>query len=123
MYVLSNMAIKASIAVMLLRLTIERTHRLIVWITIVLTEVYSAAFFFLFIFQCSPSSYFWTQWAGGRGSCVNPHITVNLTYVYSALTCAGDWIFAILPIFLVYKLQMERRQKALVALILAMGAM
>ena len=117
------MAIKASIAVMLLRLTTERTHRLIIWITIIITEVYALFFFFLFILQCQPSSYFWTQWAGGKGKCINPMITVNSTYAYSAITCAGDWIFAILPFFLVWKLQMEKRQKYLVALILAMGAM
>lgn len=117
------MAIKASIAVMLLRLTIVRTQRLIIWTTIIITELYSASFFFLFVFQCSPSSYFWTQWTGGKGSCINPQVTVDSVYVYSAITCAGDWIFAILPFFLVWKLQMETRQKFLVALILAMGAM
>lgn len=117
------MAIKGSIAVMLLRLCTHRTHRLIIWTTIIITELYSAVFFFLFIFQCRPSSYFWTQHTGGKGSCINPTITVNFTYAYSAITCAGDWTFAILPFFLVWKLQMGQRQKILVAVILAMGAM
>lgn len=122
-YVISNMAIKASIAVMLLRLTIIKIHRIIIWINIVVLEIYSTCFFFLFIFQCSPSSYFWTQYTGGKGSCINPTALVNVTYGYSAITCVSDWIFAILPFFLVWKLQMKPRAKLLVALILAMGAM
>ena len=117
------MAIKASIAVMLLRLTIIKVHRIIIWVTILVTELYSAFFFFLFVFQCQPSSYFWTQYTGGKGSCINPMITVRVTYVYSALICIGDWTLAILPFFLVWKLQMKPRAKLLVALILATGAM
>lgn len=117
------MAIKLSIAIMLLRLTIDCTHRLIIIITIVVTEVYSTVFFFLFVFQCRPSSYFWTQFTGGSGSCMNPQITVNASYAYSAVTCLSDWIFAILPWFLVWNLQMPQRQKSLIAVILSLGAM
>ena len=118
------MAIKASIALMLLRLTIIKVHRIIIWTTIIITEAFSAFFFFLFIFQCRPSSYFWTQYAGSsKGSCINSIVIVRVTYVYSALICVGDWIFAIIPFFLVWKLQMKPREKVVVAMILAMGAM
>ena len=116
------MAIKASIAVMLLRLTVIPWHRIALWTTLIITEVYSAGFFLLFIFQCQPSSYFWTQYTGAKGSCINPNITVSGTYAYSAITCVGDWTYAILPFFLVWKLQMNTRSKATVALILALGA-
>ena len=122
-YVLSNMAIKASIAVMLLRLTVNATQRIILWVVLLITELYAMVFFFLFIFQCRPSSYFWTQFTGGSGSCIDPTITVNAVYVYSAITCVGDWVFATLPFFLVWKLQINTRAKIQVALILAMGAM
>ena len=116
------MAIKASIAVMLLRLTIDRIHRTIIWATLITTEVYSTFFFFLFVFQCLPSSYFWNQYTGGEGSCLEPGIVVRSTYGYSAIVCLTDWIFATLPFFLVWKLQMNRKTKISVALILAMGA-
>ena len=116
------MAIKASLAIMLLRLTIVRTHRIIIWITIIVTEVFSAFFFLLFIFQCRPSSYFWTMFTGAKGSCINPMIIVRVTYIYSALICIGDWTLAIIPYFIVRKLQMRPRAKMLVAIILSMGA-
>jgi hypothetical protein len=117
------MAIKLSIAIMLLRLTIDCTHRIIIITTIIITELYSLAFFFIFIFQCQPSSFFWTQLTGGSGSCMSAQITVNTAYAYSAVTCLGDWVFAILPWKLVWNLQMPQRQKTMVALILSLGAM
>lgn len=117
------MAIKGSISVMLLRLTIEPAHRVIVWTTLAVTQLFSAGFLFFFIFQCWPSEYFYTRYTGAQGSCVNPDITIALVYVYSAVICVGDWIYAILPCVLVWSLQMPRAQKVLVGLILAMGAM
>ena len=117
------MAIKASIALMLYRLSIRRTHRLIIWITTILTQGYSLFFFFLFVFQCSPSRYFWTRVAGDTGSCLDSSVVVSATYGYSAVTCAGDLVYSILPALLVWSLQMGRKEKAAVIMILAMGAM
>ena len=117
------MAIKASIGIMLLRLSVKRSHHVVLWITLAVTELYGAFFFFLFVFQCIPSSYFWTRYTGGSGHCIDSSITINATYGYSAITCAGDWIYSILPYFLVWNLQMDRKEKVLVICILAMAAM
>lgn len=117
------MAIKGSIAVMLLRLAVDPVHRIIVWTTLAVTEIFSAGFLLFFIFQCWPSQFFYTRYTNGTGSCVNPDITIALVYVYSAVICVADWVFAILPCVLVWNLQMPRTQKFFVGLILAMGAM
>ncbi|GAB7336826.1 hypothetical protein MBLNU13_g00002t1 [Cladosporium sp. NU13] len=122
-YVLSNAAIKASIGVMLLRLCVKRSQKTAVWTVLILTGVYSTLFFFVFLFQCLPSSFFWTQYTGGSGTCMDPRITILVFYGYSALTCAGDWILSILPILVVRELQMERRDKVSAAAILAVGAL
>jgi hypothetical protein len=117
------MFIKASIAIMLLRLCVNKIHQTIVWATFIITEVYSVMFFFIFLFQCLPSEYFWTQYTGGKGKCMNPKILVDVFYGYSAISCAGDWTFSILPVFLVWDLQMGRREKISVIMILAVGAL
>lgn len=122
-YVLSNMALKLSIGVMLLRITVSRAHKIIIWTAVGILEVYSFGFFFLFVLQCLPSSYFWTRFTGGSGTCIDPVITVNATYAYSAITCAVDWTLGLLPISLVWDLQMTPRTKLSVAAILALGAM
>lgn len=117
------MAIKASIAIMLLRLSVRPAHKVILWVTFVVTELYSAFFFFLFIFQCIPSEFFWTRLTGGSGRCLDTSIIIGATYGYSAVTCVGDFVFSMLPVLLVWSLQMGRKEKGAVVLILAMGAM
>ncbi|KAB5586200.1 hypothetical protein GE09DRAFT_1210775 [Coniochaeta sp. 2T2.1] len=116
------MALKLSIGVMLLRITVSRAHKIIIWTAVGILEVYSFGFFFLFVLQCLPSSYFWTRFTGGSGTCIDPVITVNATYAYSAITCAVDWTLGLLPISLVWDLQMTPRTKLSVAAILALGA-
>lgn len=117
------MFIKASIGIMLLRLSVNRIHKSIVWTVLAVTELYSLFFFFVFLFQCLPSAYFWTQLTGGTGYCMDPFIVVAVFYGYSAITCAGDWTFSILPVFLVWDLQMGKKEKVSVILILAVGAL
>lgn len=117
------MFIKASIGIMLLRLCVNKIHQTIVWTVLIITELYSAMFFFIFLFQCLPSRYFWEQYTGGEGTCMDPFIVVAVFYGYSAITCAGDWTFSILPVFLVWDLQMGRREKISVIMILAVGAL
>lgn len=117
------MAIKASIALMLLRLSVFAIHKRILWITFVVVELYSAFFFFIFVFQCIPTDYFWTRYAGGHGRCLDTSIVVAATFGYSAISCVGDLIFAILPISLVWSLQMGGKEKIAVVAILALGGM
>jgi hypothetical protein len=117
------MAVKAGIALMLLRLSVLSIHRCILWITLVVVETYSAFFFFIFVFQCIPTEYFWTRYTGGTGSCLDTSIVVAATYGYSAISCVGDLIFALLPVSLVWSLQMGGKEKIAVAAVLALGAM
>lgn len=117
------MATKASICVFLLRIAVKPLHKYIIWGVLIIHELYSVAFFFIFIFQCYPSTYFWTQYTGGTGSCLDPQVVVDSLYAFSAISCAGDWILGLLPIAIVWTLQMNRRTKWSVAGILAVGAM
>ncbi|KAK1779797.1 hypothetical protein QBC45DRAFT_373944 [Copromyces sp. CBS 386.78] len=122
-YVLSNMALRLSIGVQLLRIAVSRTHRLIIYTAVTVFQVCSVAFFLLFVMQCLPSKFFWTRFLGDLdGKCINPEITVNATYAYSAVSCATDWTLGLLPISLVWHLQMTPRTKLMVAAILALGA-
>ncbi|KAK3201884.1 hypothetical protein GRF29_164g966336 [Pseudopithomyces chartarum] len=121
-YVFANICLKLSIGIFLLRIAVERSHRLILWSSLIIIEVYSVFFFFLFLFQCTPVSYFWEQFTGGTGHCINTQIIVGTFYGYSALSCVADWIFSIVPIFIVRKLQMDRQKKITVGIILAFCA-
>jgi hypothetical protein len=117
------MALKASIAIFLLRIAIARTHRLILWTTLIVIEVYSLYFLLVFTFQCWPVSHFWNQFRGGKGRCVSSDLTIISFYVYSSISCVADWIFSILPIFITWNLQMNTKSKITVGFILAFAAM
>lgn len=125
LYVLTNMAIKASIAIFLLRICVHRSHKITIWIVTGVTEIYSLFFFLLFVLQCRPTSLFWLRYTSNppEGSCLDAKVVSNAFYGYSAISCWTDWTFSILPIFLVWKLQMNLRMKISVVLILAAGAM
>jgi hypothetical protein len=119
------MAIKASIAIFLLRICVTRTHRMVIYCITGLAELYSLFFFLLFVLQCRPTSLFWLRYTADppKGNCLDASVVSNAFYGYSAISCLSDWTYSILPIFLVWKLQMSKRTKISVAGILAAGAM
>jgi hypothetical protein len=125
LYVLCNMAIKASIAIFLLRICVTRVHKMIIWITISVTEIYSLFFFLLFVLQCRPTSLFWLRYSSTppEGMCLDASVVAKAFYAYSAISCWTDWTYSILPVFLVWNLQMSRNVKISVVGILATGAM
>lgn len=125
LYVLTNMAIKASIALFLLRICVEKSQRIIIWVVTGITEIYSVFFFLLFVLQCRPTSLFWLRYGENppSGSCLDAKVVSNAFYGYSAISCLTDWTYSILPMFVVWKLQMDKRMKVSVVMILAAGAM
>lgn len=116
------MSIKFSIGIYLVRIAQIRLHRIILWTVIGIMEIFSIFFFFLFILQCRPSAYFWTQYTGGKGTCINPDFLVAVTYTYSAIACVTDWLYAIMPAFILWKLKIDRRTKISVGMLMALGA-
>ena len=114
-----------SIGLFLLHIAVARYHKAIFLTVIIVTEVFGIVYLFLFIFQCQPSSYFWSQFAGNgaTGKCLPANIIVNATYVYSAISCWGDWTMSIVPMFMIQRLQLPARTKLVVIGILGLGGM
>jgi hypothetical protein len=98
---------------------------MIIYVVTGVTELYSLFFFLLFVLQCRPTSLFWLRYSASppNGSCLDAQVVANAFYGYSAISCVSDWTYSILPMFLVWKLQMSRRTKISVVGILAAGAM
>jgi hypothetical protein len=122
-YVSSTAVLKASIGIFLLRICVKRGQKIVIWIVMITVMIFSTFYFLLVIFQCSPVDYFWTQYAGATGKCVNSNVITDSTYAHSAISASADWTLGILPIFLVWDLAMNPRTKVSVAVILALGAM
>lgn len=112
-------ASKVSIAYLLLRITVRRIDVWIIHGVVCVTVLTGIVFFFTTLFQCNPVSFFWNK--DQAGSCINMDIIIILTYIYSSFSVICDLTFAILPLTLVWRLNMDRRTKIALAPIMAMA--
>ncbi|KAF2129613.1 hypothetical protein P153DRAFT_376043 [Dothidotthia symphoricarpi CBS 119687] len=118
-YCLSMIAAKISIGLFLLRVTVSKIHRWIIFIAMGLSVLTGLTFFFVTLFQCSPISFFWNQ--NQPGSCVPTDVIIALTFLYSAVAIITDFTFAILPFFLIMGLNMSMNMKVMLIPILGMA--
>ncbi|KAH8680699.1 hypothetical protein BX600DRAFT_519857, partial [Xylariales sp. PMI_506] len=83
---------------------------------------FSICFFFVGIFQCSPVSYYWLRVTHEiSGKCADATIAETVTYMATAIHAWSDWTLGLLPVFLVWKLQIKQRAKLSINGILALG--
>lgn len=125
-YAAAMITVKLSIGCFLLRVTITRLHKWIIYISAAITCVSCLAFFFLALFQCSPISYFWTKnqdLDGTEGKCLNPTVLLAMAYLYSVMSVITDLSFALLPAWVVGQLNMGKKAKFAVVGLMGMGVM
>ncbi|KAL1881321.1 hypothetical protein Daus18300_001174 [Diaporthe australafricana] len=110
---------KISIGIFLLRIIVERIQIWFIYIALAINVMTGLVFFFVTTLQCQPVSYFWHK--SQPGTCIPISIIIGLTYLYSSLNIICDFTFALLPIFIVRKLNMKRRMKIAIIPLLSMG--
>ncbi|KAK0118900.1 hypothetical protein ONS96_011977 [Cadophora gregata f. sp. sojae] len=120
-YAITTLFIRLSIAVFLLRICVKPLHKNIVYITSAAMIAFTIFYFFLVIFQCHPTSYFWGQFEGKKGSCINPAVVPNASIAHSAVSFTADWILGLLPIALIWDLKMNTRTKVSVGILMSLG--
>lgn len=100
-------------------MTTRKIHIYIIWMIMALSFIYGTYMFFLVIFQCWPISFFWKK--SLKGHCVDPVLFTYSTYGHAAVSASADWTFGILTAFIVQDLQMNRRTKISVFLLLCVA--
>jgi len=83
--------------------------------------VFTTFYFFLVLFQCSPVNFFWDQYKGAKGSCININAVPIASIVHSCMSFTADWILGLLPIALIYNLKMNTRTKVSLGCVLSLG--
>lgn len=111
---------KISIGMFLLRVTVNKVHRWVIYIAMGLTVLTGLVFFFTTLLQCSPISFFWNK-SLENGWCISVDVIIGLTFFYSVVSVICDFTFAILPMFLVWGLNMSLRTRLVLIPILGMG--
>ncbi|KAH6716812.1 hypothetical protein DL95DRAFT_518819 [Leptodontidium sp. 2 PMI_412] len=118
-YGFTSMALKASICIFLLRITVKKLHRWILYSVMAVTLLTGLVLSLVLLLQCRPLPYFWDK--SLHGTCIDWQVIIAMSWLYSI--CAGtcDFTVGLLPIFLVRNLQMKTRTKVLVAGILGIA--
>ncbi|KAK0666246.1 hypothetical protein QBC41DRAFT_256596 [Cercophora samala] len=116
--------IRTSIAVFLLRIATAKIHRNIIYVNLACTWVLTTIYFFIVVFQCSPSSYFYDQVLDpSSGSCIDKDIVPRVTIAHSIINAITDFILAFLPIAILWDVKLNKRTKVGVATLLGMGVL
>lgn len=114
------MFIKLSIGAFLLRLAIQKRYRYTIYISMAVILVWSLVLWFWDMFQCSPVKAQW-DYTLPNYTCVSAQAVVNAAYALSVMTIVTDWLYALLPIPMIWKLKMTTQAKATVVVILGLG--
>ncbi|KAI5196430.1 hypothetical protein AUEXF2481DRAFT_6038 [Aureobasidium subglaciale EXF-2481] len=121
-YTLATSMLKVSIGLFFLRIANNKWHVRIIKLIMYCSGVLGITYFCIVLFQCKPISFWWDLDPNHHGHCLSASVMADTSYVVSALNSVADWVFGILPIFIVKDLQMHRHQKAVVAVILGFAA-
>ncbi|KAK7427933.1 hypothetical protein QQZ08_005546 [Neonectria magnoliae] len=119
-YVIDMMFIKLSIGVFLLRLSVQKVYTWILWVSLVIITIWSCVIFFWDIFQCSPIEKQW-DFRITDGQCVTADQIVAAAYSISVMTILSDWLYALLPVPMLWTVKMTKQAKATVIAILGLG--
>ncbi|KAJ0107919.1 hypothetical protein J7T55_007131 [Diaporthe amygdali] len=114
--------VRTSVALFLLRVATEPVHKWVIYGNLAIVYVISVVFTFIAIFQCNPPSYFYEQVLGKPGGCMNINVLPNAVIAHSVIGAVTDLVFAALPVAMLWDVQLNKRTKVVVALLLGMGA-
>lgn len=120
-YTATVWTLKLSIGAFLLRLVMKPVHKYVIIVTLVVVSLYSTAYILMVIFQCTPVDHFWHEF--GKGKCIPGKVNTYTSYAHAAIIGASDLILAIVPVFMVWNLQMNQAMKLSVGGLLSLGAL
>ncbi|PKS05666.1 hypothetical protein jhhlp_008186 [Lomentospora prolificans] len=116
-----TLTIRASVCVLLLRLNTKKIYFRAIWGLLIANVLFSLSLFFVLLLQCSPPRYFWRQLYGESGTCFNRIIVTHSVTIYSVLSALSDWFLGLLPIAILWSVQINLRTKAAIAGLLSLG--
>ncbi|KAK6951678.1 hypothetical protein Daesc_006201 [Daldinia eschscholtzii] len=123
-YVLNMWLIKLSIGIFLLRLASQNRYRYTLYGSLVIVSIWSIVLFFWNIFQCNPVAAQWDYTIlqkDSKARCVSADEIVNAAYALSVMNILSDWLYALLPIPMLWSVKMTTQAKMTVVVVLGLG--
>lgn len=120
-YFIELSLVKLSLSIFFLYIFPSATIRRLLFGTAVFNGLFGAAFALTAIFQCTPVSYFWTQYSRpSSGHCININV---FGWINAAISIAVDiWLIAI-PLSQVPALNLHWKKKLGVVIMFLMGTL
>jgi len=123
-YILTMLAFKISLGLFFLRITHKKWQRYVIYVAVTISTVFSIAYLFFAIFQCGvPKSGLVFVARKKAKACVGIDAILGMGYAHAAVVSATDWAFAILPILLLRKADLDIQEKVTVGFILVLGSL
>ncbi|XDG02386.1 hypothetical protein ABKA04_002001 [Annulohypoxylon sp. FPYF3050] len=123
-YVLNMWLIKLSIGIFLLRLASQKRYQYTLYASIVIVSIWSVVLFFWNIFQCNPVAAQWDYTILEKdptSHCVSADEIVNAAYALSVMNILSDWMYALIPIPMLWNVKMTAQAKLTVVVVLGLG--
>ncbi|KAK8087330.1 hypothetical protein PG994_002304 [Apiospora phragmitis] len=117
-YFACSISTKLAMAVMIMRLGTKRKYLWTLWGTIVVLLASSMVCLGVVFASCTP---FPATWNPYLGQCPLEYGWIAVSYGGSVMLAVVDWTAAIMPFFMLRELQMPKRKKLSVQLILGLG--
>ncbi|KAI0004696.1 hypothetical protein F4779DRAFT_599511 [Xylariaceae sp. FL0662B] len=109
---------KTAVACFLLRIMVQRWHKMVLWFCIISTCGLSLFAAIVVVFQCIPVDKTWNR-MGVEGYCWINFTPLGITT--AAWSVVMDFSMALLPCFVVWQLKMKRKEKIVVMSGLSLG--
>lgn len=122
LYIASTIILKISLAIFFLRILHKKWQRNLILAATIIYTAFASIYWFIDLFHCGdPAKYFIHQ---VESKCMDfARVVGPLTYTHSALNAVTDWIYALVPVIVVWQSQMAARARATVSIILIFGVL
>ncbi|KAI5196198.1 hypothetical protein E4T42_07060 [Aureobasidium subglaciale] len=122
-YCIAIVPIKLSISLMEMRIaTSKKSYVVALWVTSAMFIIMNIISLFVIIFHCDPISWAWDTTTPG-GKCNSTSVLTNIYYADTAVNIFTDWFCALLPIPLLWSIQLNRNSKVSVVFLLSLGVL
>ncbi|KAJ1711562.1 hypothetical protein AFGD_008289 [Aspergillus flavus] len=119
--IISCVLSKTSFAITLLRIVTRPWQKAILWFIIVSMNVIMWLCAICYLLQCRPAAALWRSELMSTADCWPSSIFQTIALTAGAYSGCMDFILALLPWLVIWKLQMKRREKLGIAIAMSLG--
>ncbi|KAI1179919.1 hypothetical protein F4777DRAFT_404990 [Nemania sp. FL0916] len=120
--VLAAGLVKGSIALILLRIEIRKRVRMLIIVPIIIYSAITLALFFLLFFKCRPLSLIWSPNEAALDEGCIPWLAFRISFfTYTIADFITQWLLSLLPIAMLWNIQMNIRDKIPVLVLFGIG--